>query len=273
VAQDTLLARQLSQQGLDALHQGHFEQAEQKFQQAIRHCPTNTTARYQLANCLWKRGAELDAIDQLTEALEQMGRTDVEMLVELGYMQANIRNLAQARQLSDEALRLAPDYAGAWQLQGDVLREQRLQSEALAAYHRCLSIAPDNVAARLAAAEIYQQQGQPARALAGLNRLEEQVPAQHQPDRMIVLKSQALRQLKRNEEAVDLLARVAARDDASPQILAELAQAQVDAGRWAEADRTIQRAIPLAGPSDRTMWRGLQARLASQMDQPDTGRR
>ncbi len=100
VAQDVIIARQLSQQGLDALHKGSLGKAEERFTQAIERCPTNTTARYQLANCLWKRGARQEAIEQLVKAIEMCGSEDVEMMVELGYMWANVGHLDQALEVS-----------------------------------------------------------------------------------------------------------------------------------------------------------------------------
>ncbi len=243
-------ARQLSQQGLNAIHEGKYDEAERRFREAIAQCPTNTTARYQLANCLWKRNAREEAIEQLSEALELSGRTDVDMLVELGYMYANLDKLDKALQLSDDAIQLAPDRADAWQLQADVLRQQGRSSAALAAYHRALAHDPANVDMRLATAEIHQEQRQPARTLAAISHLEQQIPLAFQPDQMALLKSAALRELQRPEEAEEVMLAALDRVEASAELLTELARAQSECGRVAQARQTIQSALRLAeGPA------------------------
>ena len=160
---------------------------------AIEHCPTNTTARYQLANCLWKRGARHEAIEQLAKAIDMSGREDVEMMVELGYMWANVGQLDQAMEFAEQSIRIAPDYPLAWQLRGDVLRRQLDWTAALASYHRCLTYDPHNTEVQLSVAEVYYELDRPARVLATLHRLEDDLPLEHQPERMLVLKSLSVR--------------------------------------------------------------------------------
>jgi tetratricopeptide (TPR) repeat protein len=271
-AENVVLARQLSQQGLNAIHEGHYADAERRFRDAIAHCPTNTTARYQLANCLWKRNAREEAIAQLSEALELSGRTDVDMLVELGYMYANLDRPEEALQLSDEAIQLGPDRSDAWQLQADCLRQQGRTGAALAAYHRALAHDPTNVDMRLATAEIHQLQRQPARTLAAISHLERQVPLNYQPEQMVLLKSAALRELGRSGEAEELLLAALERGTPTAELLTELARAQTDAGNLSQARRTIQQALALADNQGQDDLRQLLARVA-QAPEPQSARR
>ena len=157
VSRGVIYARQLSQQGLVALHDGRIADAEKRFSEAIDHCPANTTARYQLANCLWKRGAHHEAITRLTEAIEMSNSPDADMTIELAYMQANVGRLNEAMRLAERAIRLMPDDPAAWQLHGDVLNASGEWRPALASLHRALALDPDNVHVQLATAEIYAQ--------------------------------------------------------------------------------------------------------------------
>ena len=267
--ENVVIARQLSQQGLNALHVGRYADAELHFRDAIQKCPTNTTARYQLANCLWKRGANEEAIEQLTEALEICGSTDVGMLVELGYMHANQGHLDKAYQLSEDAVRLDPDRADCWQLRADVLREEGRLGAALAAYHRALAHDPDNVDARLAAAEIHLEQGQATRSLAALSRLEEQIPPEHRTLQMLVLKSRSLRAMQRPDDAERLLAEVAEQQTPDREVLVELAEAQAEAGHLAQAKRTLQQVLPLVDADEQERLRSLVPQTARTPEAPD----
>jgi tetratricopeptide (TPR) repeat protein len=264
VAQDVIIARQLSQQGLEAMHQGAVGQAESRFVQAIEHCPTNTTARYQLANCLWQRGARHEAIEQLTKAIEIGGGDEVEMLVELGYMWANVGQLDQAMRLAEQSIRLAPEDPLAWRLRGDVFREQQDWSAALASFQRSLTYDPDNPEVQLAVAEVYHSLERPARVLATLHRLDDQLPADRQPERTLVLKSMALESLERYDEAVEMLARAKRAGRLSQVGMIRLAHAQAAAGRWGDAQVTIKRVMPQADVGQRQDLQQLLVQIARQ---------
>jgi tetratricopeptide (TPR) repeat protein len=274
VAQDVIIARQLSQQGLESMHQGDLAEAEVRFAKAIEYCPSNATARYHLANCLWRRGARQEAIEQLTRAVESSGGEDVEMLVELGYMWANVGRLAQGKQFADRAIRLAPDNATVWQLAGDVQREMQDWEAALASYQRALTLDGESVEVQLSVAEVYHQLGRPARVLGTLHRLEDQLPTSQQPERAIVLKSLALEHLERYEEAVQVLAQAGAeRDQLSQDAQLQLAHAQVSAGRFGDAQLTISRALSSADNSQRKSLQELLASMADQRTGPRSTRR
>ncbi len=263
VGHEVMLARQFSQQGLDALHHGRYAEAEMKFRRALEQCPANTDAQYQLANCLWKRGARQEAMQHLETALESSGHEDLEMIVELGYMQANVGRLDLATELAERAIRLAPDHGLAWQLRGDVHREQQQWDSALACYHRALSHQPDNVEVQLSCAEVYDQLDRPARVLATTHRVEDYLPVKHQPERLLVLKSAALQRLDRLDEAIEVLRRAAEERALSNDGLIQLATAQLAAGRSRDAELTIERAIPAATAGEQVALRRLMDRLAA----------
>jgi tetratricopeptide (TPR) repeat protein len=273
-SQDVIIARQLSQQGMESMHQGELAEAEARFARAIEYCPSNATARYQLANCLWRRGAQREAIEQLTQAVESSGGEDVEMLVELGYMWANLGRLDQGAQLADRAIRLAPNNATAWQLAGDIQREREDWQAALASYQRSLTLDAGSPEVQLSVAEVYHQLDRPARVLGTLHRLEDQLPSSQQPERAIVLKSLALERLERYDEAVQSLVQARSqRGQLSSDAQMQLARAQVAAGRFGDAQLTISRALPQADAGQRDALQALLASMAEQRAGPPSKRR
>ena len=260
---DVIHARQMSQQGLDAVHRGHFDQAEFCFLDAIDHSPTNSTARYQLANCLWKRGARHEAIAQLTEALQLSSGDDIEMLVELGYMHANVGNLNQAVKIAEHALSRDPHNPAVWKLHGDGLNELGRDREALVSFQRALAYDPDDARVLVATAEIYSQLGRSNRALSSANHAEEIIPDEHIPESLYVLKSLALQELERHDEAVEVLVSLRRRRPLQPAGAIRLAEAQAAIGKLADADRTIADALANAArPEDRDALEGLRIRIA-----------
>ena len=268
VSQDVMIARQLSQQGMDAIHRGRYEDAEQKFASALEHCPSQVHSRYQLANCLWKRGAQHEAIEQLEAAVKLMGSEDVEMLVELGYMHANVGRLDLALQRAESAVAMAPECPEAWQLYGDVQREVGQWQSALASYQRALSYDRDNIEALLACAHVYEKLQRPARTLSTVNHLEAMIPTQHRPEEMLTMKSEALVKLQRYDEVLSYWANVSQDRDLSTDALAQMASAQAAAGDEVAAQETIRLALRAAPPAEQAHLRRLMNRLANRSDQP-----
>lgn len=272
-AQDVIISRQLSQQGMDALHSGSLQQAEDRFARAIEHCPTNRTARYQLANCLWQRGARQEAIEQLARAIEMDGFEDVEMMVELGYMWANTGDLDEALSMAERSIHVAPEHALAWRLRGDVLTQQRKWTEALASYHRSLTYDARNVDVLLSVAEVYHRMDRPARVLSTLHCIDDYLPMHEQPERMIVLRSLACQQLERYDDAVQVLAEAQSNRKLSTEAQLQLAHAQFAAGHVAEAQTTLQRLLPDADGEQQVAARQLLAAMAAHRRDDEMTRR
>lgn len=242
VARGVVYARELSQRGIDALHNGEVDEAERHFEEAIDHCPTNATARFQLANCLWKKGEHQQAISRLSEAIDMTGGEDPEMLIELAYMQANQGNMASAKALAERVIQAVPDDPRAWQLQGEVLKEAGQWKDSLASLHRALALAPNNIHVQLATAEIYQQLNRPQRALATLNHVQEQFPSDGTPESVLVMKSDALRALGRHDDAYTVLAEANQRRRLSRRGQQRLAQAREQIDRRYNRQQPIKQA-------------------------------
>ena len=266
---DVLEARRLSQRGLDAIHDERYGEAETHFRDAVNRCPDDINSRYQLANCLWKRGDRQQAIAQLLEAIRADGEEDVDMLVELGYMYANVGELDNSFQIAERAIRAAPDSTAAWQLRGDVLNETNQFEAALASYQRALAYERDNRRILIACAEAYHQLDRPERVLSTLNHVDRLGPPGPKAEQSVVLKSIALRKLNRHQEAAMVLNRRHQIQPLSGDGLLELAECQLAIGQFAEAAQTVQAAdqhLTHRSQQQRSKW--LHARIASSSTEP-----
>lgn len=258
-----MVARQLSQQGMDALDRGQIEEAEQHFADALNRCPANVNARCKLADCLWKRGASYDAIDHLSEALAMSGHDDTQILVRLGQMKLDVGDIGQAQQLVGKALHSSPDDPAAWQLHGSIRYQQGHYLESLASYQRSLSHDPDNVETQLAIAEIYHHLDRPGRTLSTLMRVERSVPPSQRSQRLLVLKGTAFNRLQRHEEAADALVMAINAGEPTSELMEQLAVAQFHAGQYQQARQTIRNALPLASAEQNKSLQRLMTQIAA----------
>ena len=270
VERNVLAARHSSQQGMAALDRGHLVQAEQYFSDAIAQCPDNIDARCQLSECLWKRGAHNDAIDHLSEALANSENDDTQMLVRLGQMKLEVGEIEDAQALVQKALHSSPDAAQAWQLDGSIRYQQGRYQEALASYQRSLSHAPENVETQLAIAEIYHRLERPGRTLATLTNVERSLPAEYDNQRQLTLKGTALNRLTRYEEAVSVLTAAIQTETPSPELMEQLAFAQIQTGRYQQARQTIRRALPLANSEQNRAFQQLMTQMAAKENRTET---
>ena len=231
-------ARQLSLQGMTARDRGRWDQAEAFYADAVLKCPGDERARCGYAESLWQRGAEQEAVVHMEEAVRLSGH-DPERLVQLGEMYLARGELSRAREQADRAVRANRQLAAAWALRGKVLRAQGSRTEALASFHRALTIRQQYPEVQLALAETYNEQGRPQRALATLQALADSFPPEQIPVDVLIHQGFALRQLGRHRDAAESLAAAAERDNASADLLYELGLAQISAGDTAAARLSI----------------------------------
>lgn len=239
----TLEARRLTQQAEAAIHQQEWNQAEQKLVRAIEKNPDDTRARDVLANVLWERGAKRAAIEQKSHSINLSGRRDPVALTELGQMELSNAGLDAALRYADEAIRQDSNHADAWTLRGFVLREQGNYDPALSAFFRSLSIRSDDPRTRLEIAKIYRETGQSRRALAilGTAPKEEIVACPHFPE-ACYLRGVLMRDLDRPSDAVAALQAARANGCEVPDLLLQLADAQLAAGDHLQARATAEMA-------------------------------
>lgn len=236
-ASSLLTCRQLTQRGITAMEQGDWDTAEQSLSAAVASCDIDAESRRHYAAALWHRGDRTAATEQLTDAI-RLTDDDATLYVSLAEMRLDMNQLARASVLADEAVDRAPDSAAAWALRGRIKHRAHLPGEALGQYHRALSLAPSDTGILLELADLYTELDQPRRALANLNSLAALYPPGETPAAVLVRTGLAYQSLGRHDEAAARLAEANSRPDATAETFAQLAQLQLDRGRFADARQT-----------------------------------
>lgn len=222
-------ARRLCNEGLSAADRDDLVGAEALLERAVKSCPTDVDARRHFADVLWRRGERMEAIGQLTAALD-LSPEDPALCVEAGRMYLELGLLNDAERLAAEAVRLAPRSADSWRLRGETALARGQPANAVADFHRALALAGDDPELLAATARAYLALGRPRRVLATLAVLEEQRSADGLPGDMLVLEARAYEALDRTAEAADAYRRAIAKGGAPADAAARLAALDAAAG-------------------------------------------
>ena len=222
VSQDLAAARRLSNEGLSAADRNDLVRAEGLLERAVKSCPTDIDARRHYADVLWKRGERMAAVTQIAEAL-RLSPGEVGLCIDGGRMYMELGLLDDADRLAADAVKGAPRSADAWHLHGQVALARGRAEDALADFHRALSIVPEDRAVLMATAEVYRRLGRAQRALATLGILAETYGPSGAPPDVLALEGMALEALGRRTDAVEAYRQAIARGGATPEIEKRLA--------------------------------------------------
>jgi Flp pilus assembly protein TadD len=222
-------ARRLSNEGLSAIDRQDLERAEALLARAVKACPVDVDARRHYADLLWRRGERMQAVTQITAALE-LSPDDPGLCVTGGRMYLQMGLLSDAERLAAEAVRLAPRSASAWHLQGQLAMARGQFAAAVQDFHRGLALAPDDPDLLEDTAEAYLRLDRPRRALATLAILGESRGTGPLPTRVLLMEAAAQEAIGRIDDAIDGYRRAVARDDAPPAATARLAALEAAAG-------------------------------------------
>jgi tetratricopeptide (TPR) repeat protein len=231
-------ARQLALQAMAAQDHGRSEQAELLLADAVRQCPVDERARCGYAQSLWQRGACDSAVAHMEEGVKLSGY-DPERRVQLGTMYLAQGQLEAAAQQAERAIQSNAQLASAWALQGKVEQAQGVRSEALANFHRALTLQPHFPEVQLALADIYAEQGRAQRCLATLQSLADAFPPDQVPVEVLTRQGLVLREMGRHLDATRVLAQAVDQGNPSAELLYQLAQAQLLSGDTASASRAV----------------------------------
>ncbi|WP_164101070.1 tetratricopeptide repeat protein [Candidatus Laterigemmans baculatus] len=239
-----IAARKLSRQGLEAMHEGRWNAAEELFSGALELSKLDDRAQWGMAESLWTRGEQLDAIEHMEQAVRLSG-SDPQLVVRLGRMYYEVGRFEDAAQQSEEALVSGRSLPEAWRLRGDILGKRGADDAALAAYHRALALQADYPEVQVAIADVYHRQRRYDRLLATLDRLRDNVTADASPIRAEMLRGIAMGELGRPREAAQCFAAIAERSPGDVEILLKLAEAEYQAGDLAAARHALDRVLQL----------------------------
>jgi tetratricopeptide (TPR) repeat protein len=152
---------------------------------------------------------------------------------------------AKAAELADQALAIDPRTAGAWAVRARLLRQAGRPQQALADFHRSLAYDPANRGVLWQLADLYRELGQPQRMLANLRSLGDTYPIGEEPVELLIAQAWACNALGQTDEAADRLAAAIRVGGQSPDLYSRLAEAQLQAGRPAEAEQSARAALAL----------------------------
>jgi tetratricopeptide (TPR) repeat protein len=238
-------SRQFTQQGIAALEHENLQQAELLLARAVQACKEDPEARRHYAHVLWRNGSRQEALSQLSEALRLAPENEV-LYRELAEFELALGNLGRAQHLAEEALSLNHRSAPNWAVRAKVRQQAADPQQALADYHRSLSLDPHQPDVLLEVAELYRQLNQPRRALAALQTACDSYAPGEEPARVYYLMALASGALGRHDDAVAHFRLARQRGDASPDLLYQLAQAQLLAGHSADAEQTASELLARA---------------------------
>ena len=268
-SRQTIAARRLSRQGLEAMHAGQWDMAENLFSSALDIRAADDRAHWGLAESLWQRGEREAALLHMEQAV-RLSASDPRLVRRLARMYFDLGRIEEAERETMVALEADRESAEVWALKGDCLRSRGDQTAALAAYHRAMALQPDYPDVQIQAAELYRIQGRYDRLLATIDRLQESLDVDEPcPIRGHVLRGIALRQLDRPAEAQQCFAEANREAPMDPEPLINLAELHLASGDVESARMAVDQAMLLspASPTANTLSRTIEertVRLASE---------
>jgi tetratricopeptide (TPR) repeat protein len=242
VADNVVAARQLSLQGIAAMHQEDWLEAERLFAAAIETNPSDERAHRRYAELLWRRNMHESAIEHLEKSARLSGG-DPELLVQLGGMYLDRGDLDTAWRRAESAITANRQLACAWALRGDILRARGEPQPALVSYHRALCYQPHFPNVQIAVADLYSAANRPRRALATLSSLLDNYEPDKAPPDILLRQGLVLKSLGRYDDAIDALKMASRSDSANIDVLYHLSESHWLAGDVANAGVAIQVAL------------------------------
>ena len=243
-SRQSIAARRLSRQGLQAMHEGNWTTAESLFTDALEISDVDDRAHRGLAESFWQRKKQDAAIRHMENAVRLSGN-DPKLVQRLGKMYFDVGRIEDASRQSVIALEAERYSAEIWALRGDCLSSQGSFDDALAAYHRALALQPDYPEVQIQTAEIYRMQGRYDRLLATLDRLQEGLGGIEIPSRVDMLRGIAMRQLGQPYEARRCFAKAATKDPTNAEAHLQIAALCLDTGDIEAARQSVDVAMKI----------------------------
>ncbi len=262
--------RDLTYHGLNALHHGRADQAEDLLQQAAEASPEDQRIRQHLAAALVQQGEVDEAIEQLKLAIEH-SRHDPRLYVELGELYLAKGQPGLALQHAMVALKIDRQMCGAWILRGQCEREQGDHRAALASFHRGATFECAGPDVQFELARTYQKMQRPLQTLTALEMYSENFAADQLPMAAVMLNAETLTNLKQYRQAAEYLASASRRSDATSDVWVGLSRAQQLLGDQSGAQLTA-RSAEHKFPGDPVIAAWVQT-LNSGADQPPAAER
>ena len=224
------------------MEQGEWLEGEAILLEAIEKMPYDPVPRTHLAESLWKRGAQDQAIEQITTAA-RLSPNDAAIAVRAGEMLLGAGSAKAAADQAARAVKLNSKLATTWALRGQAYAAQGLDDRALADYQHALLLAPNNTDVLLALGSLYNQRQQHQRCLVTLHRLLDSYPPGKEPVEALMLEGQTYLALNRPAEATACLALAVERGPTTAELRLLQAHAELALGRPRQAEDLARQAL------------------------------
>ncbi len=258
--------RDLTFQGVNALHHGQVDQAATLLQQAVQASPDDQRIRQHLADAMVQQGRVDAAIQQLQAAIESSPH-DPRLYVELGTLHLSRNQPETALVCAESALKINRQLPCAWVLHGQCKESTRDLHAALASFHRAAALPDVSPDVQINIAQTYRSMDRPMQALNALELFTENYATDQIPESTVLLMADTLVDLKQTDRATEQLAQLTRRHDATPEAWLALSRIQSATGGTATALMTAQDASQLFPQDQRLIaWTN---ELSSQLDRPD----
>lgn len=217
--------RRLARQGVAAIEVEQWADAEQLLSEAVEKSPEDPEAQRYLAEALWRRGAQDEAMQHMAIAA-QHDRHDATTAVRAGEMLLATGDAKQAIRQAGRAIRLNNALASAWTLRGRSYAADGDLDRALADLQRALLLSPNDADVLLESARLYRQRGQDQRCLAALHRLRDASPTAERMPEILELEAQTYLALSRPQMAAERVAQAIEMSGPTDQLAVLHAQTQ-----------------------------------------------
>ncbi|MDX1961966.1 MAG: tetratricopeptide repeat protein [Pirellulales bacterium] len=240
VPADVASCRQLSQRGLYALQKGDVDVAERFLRRAVQTNPRDPQAQHYHSELLWMQGDKIGSLSAAEQA-RALAPEDPQLLAHVAEKYLELEQLAEAKQLADEAVDLCPQCVAAWTVRARANQASGQWESARADYERALQLSPRNPTLLLELADVHRQLNRPLRALAVLGTLRETYPPGEETSELLTREAAAYAALDRLPDAI-LAQRQAVERQPLPAAFEQLAAYQRAAGDEAGAVASLAQA-------------------------------
>lgn len=262
VSESQAQCQHYSREGAAAMELGNWRQAESLLRQALGASPTDADARAHLAETLWTRGEQAEAIDHMRSAV-RIDPDDANAAVRYGEMLLATGRADMALSEAERALAMDREITAAWALRGRAYRDLGDADRALADLHQALKQDPRSREVLADVAAMYFVSGRRRRELTTLHRLRDTYVPGEEPLPLLEGEADAYLALGRPRQAADRLRLACDRDEPNAHLLCRLAQAEEAAGDPTLAKQIAERA--LAADANHAPAQELAARLGGRV--------
>ncbi len=218
------------------MEKGNWEEAEKKFEEAVKLNKKDAELRRHYAEALWAQGKHREALEQLDEAAKRNDGADVSLEISFAEKYLFLGDLPTAYRHADQAIRCNPKEFKAWALRGKAiwcLAERQIGNvsgaettkafdQARNDYYRALSLSPNNRGVLPELAMLQMRRNEPEYALATWQNLQELYPPGAEPTDVLQGKAEAYLAMNRLADAADCLLAAQRRTPNDPNILQRL---------------------------------------------------